>query len=117
MDQGNPDALLAIPHAKQAMEDLDLALRLGPLSPIKEAFERELSTFLSFFGNREVRRDVLEGTIRKLDLNNAFLKRLFFKDPTIYVGTFQQNDCCFHRVEGFIKSFKRVGEKVRMSIG
>ncbi|KAG5599192.1 hypothetical protein H5410_030562 [Solanum commersonii] len=42
MDQGNPDAPPAIPHAEQAMGDLDLALRLGPPSPTKEALEREL---------------------------------------------------------------------------
>ncbi|KAF3644602.1 putative organic cation/carnitine transporter 4-like [Capsicum annuum] len=117
MDQGNPDALPAIPHAEQAMGDLDLALRLGPLSPTKEALERELLTFLSFFGNREVRRDVLEGTIRKLDLNSASPEKLFFEDPTTYAGTFQQTDCCSHSVEGFIESFKRVGERGRMSIG
>ncbi|PHU02098.1 hypothetical protein BC332_27349 [Capsicum chinense] len=79
MDQGNPDAPPAIPHAEQAMGDLDLALRLGPPSPIKEIFKRELSTFLSSFGNTEVRRDVLEGTIRKLDLNSASPEKLFFR--------------------------------------
>ncbi|KAK4337476.1 hypothetical protein RND71_043803 [Anisodus tanguticus] len=79
MDQGNPDAPPAIPHAEQAMGDLDLALRLGPPSPTKEALERELSTFLSSFGNREVRRDVLEGTIRKLDLNSASPEKLFLR--------------------------------------
>ncbi|KAK4341090.1 hypothetical protein RND71_039591 [Anisodus tanguticus] len=61
------------------MGDLDLALRLGPPSPTKEALEREVSTFLSSFGNREVRRDVLEGTIRKLDLNNASPEKLFLR--------------------------------------
>lgn len=96
MDQGNPDAPPAIPHAEQAMGDLDLALRLGPPSPTKEALERELSTFLSSFGKREVRRDVLEGTIRKLDLNSASPEKLFFEDPTTYAGTFQQTGCCFH---------------------
>lgn len=99
------------------MGDLDLALRLGPPSPTKEALERELSTFLSSFGNREVRRDVLEGTIRKLDLNSASPEKLFFEDPTTYAGTFQQTGCCFHSVEGFIESFKRVGERGRMSVG
>nr|XP_016507763.1 PREDICTED: uncharacterized protein LOC107825422 [Nicotiana tabacum] len=33
MDQGNRDAPPAIPHAEQAMGDLDLALRLGPAEP------------------------------------------------------------------------------------
>ncbi|KAH0725739.1 hypothetical protein KY284_001604 [Solanum tuberosum] len=41
-----------------------------------------LSTFLSSFGNREVRRDVLEGTIRKLDLNSTSPEKLFFEDPS-----------------------------------
>ncbi|KAK4343835.1 hypothetical protein RND71_036929 [Anisodus tanguticus] len=93
MDQGNPYAPPSIPHAlNRAMGDPDLALRLGPPSPTKEALERELSTFLSSFGNREVRRDVLEGTIRKLDLNNASPeKSFFFEDPTTYAGTFQRD--------------------------
>ncbi|KAH0681198.1 hypothetical protein KY284_022283 [Solanum tuberosum] len=34
------------------MGDLDLALRLGPPSPTKEALDRELSTFLFSFVNR-----------------------------------------------------------------
>ncbi|KAJ8570268.1 hypothetical protein K7X08_033930 [Anisodus acutangulus] len=96
MDQGNPDAPPAIPHVEHAMGDLDLALRLGPPSQTKEALEREFSTFLSSFGNREVRRDVLEGTIRKLDLNNAFPENLCFEDSTTYAGTFQHTGYCFH---------------------
>ncbi|KAK4736993.1 hypothetical protein R3W88_000690 [Solanum pinnatisectum] len=45
MDQENPDAPPVIPHAEQGMGDLDLALRLGPPSPTKEALEREIYNF------------------------------------------------------------------------
>lgn len=61
---------------------------MGLLSLIKEVFEREFLIFFFFFGNREVRRDVLEGIIRKFDLNSVFLEKFFFEDLIIYVGIF-----------------------------
>jgi len=42
----------------------------GPF-PTKEEVENELFTFLSSFGNREVRKNVLSGAISKLGLNGA----------------------------------------------
>ncbi|KAK4372693.1 hypothetical protein RND71_008077 [Anisodus tanguticus] len=45
MDQGNPDAPPAIPHAEQAMGDLDLALRLGPPSPTKRLSKESFRPF------------------------------------------------------------------------
>lgn len=81
MDQQNP---------AQSANPPDLELRLGPPGmevendhsssrnsepqagpfPTKEEIERELCTFLSSFGNREVRKKVFF-TISKLDLNVA----------------------------------------------
>lgn len=79
MDQQNP---------AQSANPPDLELRLGPPGmevendhpssrnsepqagpfPTKEEIERELFTFLSSFGNREVRKNVLSRAISKLDL-------------------------------------------------
>nr|YP_010833570.1 hypothetical protein QLP06_mgp043 [Jatropha curcas]WFG81196.1 hypothetical protein [Jatropha curcas] len=45
--------------------------------PTKEEVENELFTFLSSFGNREVRKDVFSKTISALDLNGASPEKLF----------------------------------------
>lgn len=46
------------------------SLQAGPV-PTKEEVENELFTFLSSFGSRDVRKNVLEKTISRLDLNVA----------------------------------------------
>jgi hypothetical protein len=66
-----------VEHAECAGEEgssnaqLDLDLTLRPPGPTAEEIERELSSFLSSFGNRGVTSSVLQNTKIKLQLDVA----------------------------------------------
>lgn len=72
-----------VEHAECAGEEgssnaqLDLDLTLRPPGPTAEEIERELSSFLSSFGNRGVTSSVLKKTKMKLQLDVASPAKLF----------------------------------------
>nr|YP_010352674.1 hypothetical protein LK193_mgp10 [Bidens tripartita]UIR99029.1 hypothetical protein [Bidens tripartita] len=108
-DSGEDDESRICAHppaegSSNAQLDLDLTLR--PPGPTAEEIERELSSFLSSFGNRGVTSSVLQNTKIKLQLDVASP----FEDPGTYAGSPKQTGSCFPSERCFIESSRPTGE-------